>query len=145
MSGEIRFAASNSYRVSMALGACLIAIFLVGVLHERMGVTLYGAPFGIALAMYFTYPIYFVTPDSLIFKYGLSKQAFPFNRGPFVLERLSGFKSYMQSFQPKSYRLRVPAKKNRGIVLVLPDAEVAALIMRLRGAGAVVEGDAPVV
>ena len=141
MSEDVRFNASKSYRVCTALGACLLGIFLVGILNEHLGTTLYSAPFGIAVGLYFTYPAYIVRPDSLVFKYGFGKHTFAFSQGPFRVERLSGFKSYMQSFQPQSYMLRVTGAKNRGIAMTLPDGDLAALLRLLRERGATVEGD----
>lgn len=141
MNEDVRFNASKSYRVCTALGACLLSIFLVGILGEHLGASMYGIPFGIAIGLYFTYPVYIVKADSLVFKFGFGKQTFPFSQGPFRVERLTGFKSYMQSFRPQSHMLRVTGAKNRGIAMTLPDGDLAALLGLLRERGAVVEGD----
>ena len=141
MNDAVRFNASNSYRVCMALGGCLMSILVLGLFGGYMSSSMYGVPLGTGIALYFTYPAYFVKSDSLVFKFGFSKVPFLFTQGPFRVERLNGAKSYLQSFRPQSYVLRITGAKNRAVNIALSDQDFAVLLKLLRERGAVIEGD----
>lgn len=138
---DVRFNATNNYRIGVAAGASIASIIVVGLLGEQFGSTGLGIPIGVAVAMYFIFPVYIVKEKALVFRYGFSKWTFVFDQGPFKVERLSGFKSFMQSLKPNGYILRATAFKNRAIQIAIPDHHFAELLQTMRARGAVIEGD----
>jgi hypothetical protein len=138
---DVRFNATNNYRIGVAAAASITAIIVVGLLGEHAGATPVGIPIGVAVAMYFIFPVYVVKEHALVFRYGFSKWTFAFDQGPFRVERLSGFKSFMRSMKPNSYGLRATGYKNRAIQVAIPDHHFAELLQVMRQRGAVIEGD----
>lgn len=138
---DVRFNATNNYRIGVAAATSIMTIIIVGLFGEQVGSAGLGIPISVAVVMYFIFPVYIVKEKALVFRYGFSKWTFAFDQGSFRVERLSGLKSYMQSLKPNAYILRATAYKNRAIQIAIPDHHFAELMQTMRERGAVIEGD----